>query len=42
MPPRLVRVPIRGRNELLLHVFDGGDGNAEDVGNWALSRFEYR
>jgi hypothetical protein len=42
MDPRLVRVPIRGRHELILEAQDAGDGNAGDYANWAMSRFEYR
>lgn len=42
MDPRFVRVPVRGRKELVLRTVDAGDGNEQDYGNWALCRFDYR
>jgi hypothetical protein len=38
MPPRPIRVPLRGVQELKLVVLDGGDGNHWDVADWAMVR----
>lgn len=38
MPPRSIRVPLHGVQELKLVVLDGGDGNHYDAADWAMVR----
>ena len=38
LPPRSIRVPLHGVQELKLVVLDGGDGNHYDIADWAMAR----